>query len=137
MTKEQFEKELLKAVLEYKEIMLPNYNARLRPGAKITGRGKERYNPFEEFDGKYLNIKLISNLAGLNEVLDNHPELTVQEVNLLIMSNHKYKVLNQVLNFNTKFVQDLMDKKSSAMDIAIAYAIHCEVEDKYRNMPIR
>ena len=48
-----------------------------------------------------------------------------------------YKHDNGFVRLNTKFVQDLMDKKSSAMDIAIAYAIHCEMEDKYRNMPIR
>ena len=136
MTKQEFENELLKSVLAYKELMLPS-DKQSKSSHKAVGRIEGRYNPFQEFDGKYLNVKLISNLAGLNEVLDNHPELTAQEVNLLIMSNYKYKVLNQVLNFNTGFVQELMDKKSSAMDIAINYAMHCEVEDQYRRMPKR
>ena len=70
-------------------------------------------------------------------MMNNNFNVNVYQIKLFIISNAQFKVLNQVLNCNPYMVEELRDKVHSPLDIAIAYARHCECQDRYRNMPIR
>ena len=138
MTKEQFEQEMLKWVTFYKE-KLEQTNLRCAKFNKQVGELSDgiTFNPFLEFDEKYFNIRILSNLQGLNMVIDQHPELKSHEVTLFIISNYKYKVLNQMLNYDRNLVNELKNKIYSPMDIAIGYARYCKQCEKFKNMPKR
>lgn len=138
MTKEQFFDEMLKWVNFYKEKLEPAELRRaMLPKELRSGRESITYNPFLEFDERYFNIRTLSNLQGLKSVIDNNPELLPHQINLLIIGNSKFKVLNQMLNSNMYLVNELKENIHSPMDIAIAYARHCMQEEKFRNMPKR
>ena len=138
MTKEQFEQEMLKWVTYHKEKLEQTELMRAKlPGDVASASSKLTYNPFLEFDPKYFNIRILSNLEGLNMVIYNHPELKVHEINLFIISNPKFKVLNQMLNYNSYLVHELKEKIHSPIDIAISYARWEQLNDRYKHMPKR
>lgn len=134
MTKEQFEQEMLKWVLYYKEKLdIAELRRAILPKELVGNSCKITCNPFIQFDEKYFNKKILSNLQGLDSVVSTHPELKSHEITLFIISNPKFKVLNQIINYNQYLVAELKEKVYSPMDIAIAYARHCEALDKLRN----
>lgn len=138
MTKEQFEQEMLKWVTYHKEKLEQTELMRAKlPGDVASASSKLTYNPFLEFDPKYFNIRILSNLEGLNMVIYNHPELKVHEINLFIISNPKFKVLNQMLKYNGYLVYELKEKTHSPIDIAISYARWEQLNDRYKHMPKR
>ena len=138
MTKEQFYDEMLKWVNFHKEkLEQAEFRRAMLPEELRSQRESITYNPFLEFDEKYFNIRILSNLQGLKSVIDNNPELLPHQISLLIIGNSKFKVLNQILNSNWYLVNELKENIHSPMDIAISYARHCIQDEKYRNMPKR
>lgn len=138
MTKEQFQEEMLKRVIFHKEKLEQAELRRVLLPTQIQGGSKAlTFNPFAEFDDIYFNIRLLSNIEALHTVMCQNPDVEVHQIKLFIISNPKFKVLNQVLNNNIYMVEELKDNIHSPMDIAIAYARHCEMQDKYKNIPKR
>lgn len=138
MTKEQFQDEMLKWVNFHKEkLEQAELKCTVLPDELRIQRESITYNPFLEFDEKYFNIRILSNLQGLKSVIDNNPELLPHQINLLIIGNPKLKILNQMLNNNIYLVNELKENIHSPMDIAIDYARHCIQDEKYRKMPRR
>lgn len=135
MTKEQFIEQMLKWVTYHKQKLEEAELHRVNLDKQITGRGaKITFNPFLKFDEKYFNIKLLSNIQALDMVMCCYPDVNVHQIKMFIVCNEQFKVLNQVLNYNPYMVEELRDKTRSPMDIAIAYARFCELQDRYRNM---
>ena len=137
MTIKQFEQQMLTQVLYYKDKL---ENAELRRAMMpkgIVDYDNLTFNPFLKFYPKYFNIKILSNLQGLYSVMCNNPELKPYEINLFIISNPKFKVLNQLINFNPYFVTELKQGIHSPMDIAISYATYCQTQSNHKNMPKR
>ena len=107
MTKEEFELELLNHVLYYKNNLeqMDLQRVNLEQGL-VSKSNKLKYNPFVEFGAKYFNIKLLSNMEGLNRLLMSD-DLNVYQVKLFIVGNPKFVVLQDVMNFNRYFVEEL------------------------------
>ncbi|MBQ8522333.1 MAG: hypothetical protein IJ458_01560 [Clostridia bacterium] len=138
MTKEQFEAEMLKWVTFYKEkLEQTDLRCAKLPEGFVSKPSKLTYNPFLEFDPKYFNIRILSNLEGLNMVIYQHPELKPHEISLFIICNPKFKVLNQMLNHNSYLVNELKEKTHSPMDIAISYARWEQLNARYKHLPKR
>jgi len=134
MTKEEFELELLNHVLYYKNNLEQMDLGRvyLEQGL-VSKSNKLKYNPFVEFESKYFNIKLLSNIEGLNRLLISNTGLNIYQVKLFISGNPKFVVLQDVMNFNRYFVEELSQGISTPMDIAIDYAKHCKQLDKIKH----
>ena len=138
MTKEQFQDEMLKWVNFHKEkLEQTDLRHAMLPKDLQSKRVAITYNPFLKFDEKYFNIRILSNLQGLDSVISQYPELLSNEISLLIIGNPKFKVLNQILNQDMYLVNELKEKVRNPMDIAIGYAIHCQQCEKSKNMPKR
>ena len=132
MTKEEFEQEMLEWVLYYSQkLEVLNLRSAILPNEYSSN--KITYNPFLQFDNKCFNKKILANLQGLEQVVRSHPEISSSQIGLMIMGNPKFKVLNQIFNYNKYFIAELKSNINTAMDIAIHYARHCEKCDKLNN----
>ena len=134
MTKEEFELQLLKYVLYFKnKLEQTDLNRAILPEGLVSKSSKLNSNPFIKFEAKYFNIRLLSNVEGLNKMLIVNPVLNSPQTKLLIMGNAKFKVLNDVMNYNPYFVEELKLGISTPMDIAIDYAKYCRKYDKFKH----
>lgn len=141
MTKEEFIEQMLNEVSYHKQMLEQAELHRVKPAENVTSPKIYlkyiTFNPFLEFDEKYFNIKLLSNLQGLSTVMYRNPDVNVHQIKLFIVCNEQFKILNQVLHYNPYMVEELKDETHSPMDIAIAYARYCELQDRYQNTPKR
>ena len=138
MTKEEFEQEMFKWVTFYKERLENAELKRVLLPADLRGkRLPNLYNPFLDFDEKYFNIKLLSNLQAIDTIIEIHPEMLSNQICLFIIGNSKFKLLNDVLNYNTYMVNELKGKACTPIDIAVGYAQYCRQYDLMKNMPRR
>ncbi len=134
MTKEEFIDQMFKWVTYYKEKLEEADIYRVQLDKHLIGNNSNiTFNPFLKFDEKYFNIKLLSNLQALDMVLYKNSDANVYQIKMFIICNQQFKVLNQVLKHSPYMVEELKEKTHSPMDIAIAYARYCELQDRYQN----
>lgn len=132
MTKEQFIEQMLKEVTLHKEQLEQAELHRVKLDENVVGVSKNpTFNPFLQFDGKYFNIKLLSNLQGLSSVIHRNPDLNVYQTKMFIVCNEQFKVLNDVLKYDPYIVEQLKEGLNSPLDLAICYARHCEAQDRF------
>jgi len=135
MTKEQFIEQMLEEVTSHKERLEQAELHRVRLDEDVVGISRNpKFNPFLNFDSKYFNIKLLSNLQGLNSVIHLNPDLNVYQTKMFIVCNQQFKMLNEVLKYNPYMVEELKEGLNSPLDIAICYARHCQAQDRFQNL---
>ena len=137
MTKEEFISQMLQEVITHKQNLEQAELHRVQLSEDILGADNLTFNPFLQFDPKYFNIKLLSNLQGLNSVMYRNPDVNVHQIKMFIVCNKEFKVLNQVLNHSPYMVEQLKAKTKTPMDIAISYARWEQLNDRYKHLPKR
>ncbi len=137
MTKEEFIAQMLEEVTYHKIKLEQAELHRVQLSGDILGADNLTFNPFLQFDPKYFNIKLLSNLQGLNSVMYRNPDLNVHKIKMFIVCNKEFRILNAVLNHSPYMVEQLKDKTTTPMDIAISYARWEQLNDRYKHLPKR
>ena len=82
-------------------------------------------------------VRVLSNLQAIYTIIHNNPDMLPHEFKLLIISNAEYKVLNQIMNYNTKVVEELKTDTKTPKQLTAEHAMHCAQCKKMANMPKR
>ena len=132
MTKEEFEQQLKHEVVYWqnklthmnlKKILLPK---EVFPNLKT--------NPFLDYDERFFNIRILSNLMGLKSFIEKNNNLTANQIALFLISEYKYVTLNKLLNYNPYLIDALISGIHQPIDIAISFAEYSKSKERLKKI---